>query len=213
MMKPPIQGSRRLLDDVAAAMRPQRDTASPKHEESIVRSGIGEPLAGRFVAEAEEAGMHVSRIGEGDLFERLASLVQSAGGGPVLLEPSLAEERPELRRLPGCLTEPTEEELFSARVGVVGAEAALAETGSIVRASGPGRPRGMALVPMTVIVVLGASRISTDIYDYLAGREAGGMPSELVIITGPSKTADIGMKLVTGIPGPGVVHVVLLEDA
>ena len=212
-MKPPIHGNRRLLEDVAAAMRPQRDTAPPAHEERIVRSGISEPLAGRFVTEAEEAGMHVSRISQGGLLDRLSSLIQSAGGGPVLLEPSLAEERPELRRLPGCLTEPTEEELFSARVGIVSAEAALAETGSIVRTSGPGRPRGMALVPMTVIVVLGASRISTDVYDYLAGRDAGGMPSELVIITGPSKTADIGMRLVTGIHGPGVMHVVLLEDA
>lgn len=212
-MKPPIHGNRRLLEDVAAAMRPQRDMTPPVCDERIIRSSISEPLAGRFVTEAEEAGMRVSRIDQGGLLERLASLIQSAGGGPVLLERSLAEERPELRRLPDCLTEPTEEELFSARVGIVGAEAALAETGSLVRASGPGRPRGMALAPMTVVVVLGASRILPDLYDSLANRDASRMPSELVIITGPSKTADIGMKLVTGIHGPGVVHVLLLEDA
>ena len=113
----------------------------------------------------------------------------------------------------GGVMSPTEDELFSAAAGIVSAEAGIAETGTIVRGSGPDRPRGFALVPMMVIVVLPASRIVADLYDRLAEQDPLRMPSELVLITGPSKTADIGMKLVTGIHGPGVVHVVVIEDA
>jgi L-lactate dehydrogenase complex protein LldG len=208
-----IHGNQRVQDDITGAMRETRTSAAPEHDAGIIRSKIDGPLIDCFMAKAEEAGMRISRIRRDDLFARISALLQSTGEGPILLEPALAEERPELGELPGCLTNPTEEELFSAAAGLVSAEAGIAETGSIARAAGPDRPRGFALVPMTVIVVLRAAQIAADLYDFLAGREAGNMPSELVLITGPSKTADIGMKLVTGIHGPGVMHVVVIEDA
>jgi L-lactate utilization protein LutC len=208
-----IDGNDRVREAIAAAMREAQTIPAPARDERIIRSNIDEPLADHFAAKAEEAGMRIARTKRADLFARVSSLLQSAGAGPVLLEPALVEERPELGELPGCLTSPTEEELFSAAAGIVSAEAGIAETGSIARAAGPGRPRGFALVPMMLIAVLPASRIVADLYDFLAGRAAGNMPSELVLITGPSKTADIGMKLVTGIHGPGMVGVVMIEDA
>jgi hypothetical protein len=212
-MADPIHGNQQLRDDVIAAMRTRRTAAAPQHDVGIIRSRVEGPLTDRFASEAEEAGMHVSRIPGNDLFARVSALVHSAGEGPVLLEPALAESEPELCELAGCLMKPAEEELFSAATGIVSAEAGIAETGSVARAAGADRPRGFALVPMTIIVVLRASQITADLYDYLADRPARDMPSELVLITGPSKTADIGMKLVTGIHGPGAVHVVVIEDA
>jgi len=207
-----IHGNQRVQDDIASAMREGR-TAAPEYDERIIRSKINGPLIDHFASKAEESGMHVSRTRRDELFDRVSSLLQSADEGPILLEPALAESEPALKQLHGSLTKPTEEELFSAAAGIVSAEAGIAETGSIARAAGPDRPRGFALVPMMVIVVLRASEITADLYDHLAGREAANMPSELVLITGPSKTADIGMKLVTGIHGPGVVHVMVIEDA
>jgi L-lactate dehydrogenase complex protein LldG len=213
-MADPIRGNPRVKDDVATAIReePSASAPEPEHDAGIIRSKIEGPLIDHFALKAEEAGMHISRIRHGRLVARISSLLQTAGEGPVLLEPALAKREPVLRELAGSLTRPSEEELFRAAAGIVSAEAGIAETGSIARAAGPDRPRGFALVPMLLIVVLRASQITADLYDYLAGREAHDMPSELVLITGPSKTADIGMKLVTGMHGPGVVHVVVLED-
>ncbi len=130
----------------------------------------------------------------------------------LLLEPDLANRYPRLSGLKGAVANPSDDELFAADVGLVGVSAAIAETGSLVRASGADRPRSIALVPPTLIAVVEASRIVADLFDWLAGLDPLAMAADAVVITGPSRTADIGMKLVTGVHGPGAVHIVLLDD-
>ena len=52
--------------------------------------------------------------------------------------------------------------------------------------------------------------ILPDLFDlFPAGRSE--LPSSLTLITGPSKTGDIELKLVTGVHGPGGVHVILID--
>ena len=209
----PIQGNQRVIDDVAAATKMKRGCGAPTHDERIIRSRIDGPLIDRFIAEAEAAGMRVSRTTGDGLPRLIATIIESGGGGITLLEPALAADRPDLGDLPNVITEATEAELYGATHGVVSADTGIAETGSLVRRSDARRPRGFALVPMTIIFVLGASKITADLYDILSIDDPANMPSEMVIITGPSKTADIGMKLVTGIHGPGVVHIALVDES
>ena len=63
----------------------------------------------------------------------------------------------------------------------------------------------MAIVPREAIV--------PDLYDYLERlSRRGELPANAVLISGPSKTADIEGVLVTGVHGPGRVMAVLIES-
>jgi len=96
-------------------------------------------------------------------------------------------------------------------VGVTGAEAGLADTGSLVLVSGPGRSRLASLLPPVHIAVLSQARVFPTLPAFLAARP-GVMAegSNLVLVTGPSRTADIEMTLTHGVHGPREVHVIVV---
>lgn len=98
-------------------------------------------------------------------------------------------------------------------VGISGAAAGLADTGSIIVTSGPGQPRSASLVPPVHLAFLRVSQIYPDLPAWMAQQGANLLPqtANLVIITGPSRTADIELTLVVGVHGPGEIHVILVE--
>lgn len=97
------------------------------------------------------------------------------------------------------------------RVGITGAFAAIAESGTFAVLSGPGRSRLSSLLAPVHIAVLRADRIYPSLATLLAAHEdVAEQGSNLVLITGPSRTADIEMTLTRGVHGPGEVHVVIL---
>jgi len=98
-------------------------------------------------------------------------------------------------------------------MGLTGADAGLAESGSIVLSSGPGRGRLASLMVPIHVAVLRCDRMVFSLSDLFRLRpDLAAMPgSNLVCITGPSRTADIEMTLSRGVHGPREVHVVLLS--
>jgi L-lactate utilization protein LutC len=98
---------------------------------------------------------------------------------------------------------------YDVDAGLTDVAAAIAETGSLVVCSGPGRSRGPWLVPPVHVAVVEEAQILPDLVDLWSGGAA--LPAATTIITGPSKTADIEGILVTGVHGPGAVHVIVLE--
>lgn len=92
--------------------------------------------------------------------------------------------------------------------------AAIAETGTLMLPSGARSPTTLNLLPDTEIVVLDESDLVgpyEDAFDRL--REAGGMPRNVMLVTGPSRSADIERTLELGAHGPRRLHIVLLGGA
>jgi len=100
-------------------------------------------------------------------------------------------------------------------VSVQHAFAAIAETGTLMLPSAPERPTTLNLLADTAIVVLRTSRLVgayEEAWDMLRA-EMGGMPRNVMLVTGPSRSADIEQTLELGAHGPRRLHVVLVEDA
>ena len=108
----------------------------------------------------------------------------------------------------------TADTFFRADVGISGVAHAIAETGTLVMASRPHDPRSLTLLPPVHIAVVDRHQLLGDLFDLFAQFEAGQspLPSCLTLITGPSKTGDIELKLVTGVHGPGELHVVVISN-
>jgi L-lactate dehydrogenase complex protein LldG len=100
------------------------------------------------------------------------------------------------------------------RVGITGAFAGIAESGTIAVVSGPGRSRLASLLTPVHIAVLRADRLYPSLAAFFSAHaDIAEEGSNLVLITGPSRTADIEMTLTRGVHGPGEIHVVVIGDA
>lgn len=93
--------------------------------------------------------------------------------------------------------------------------AGIAETGTLMLPSAPERPTTLNLLSDTAIVVLRASAMVgayEEAWDKLRS-EIGSMPRNVMLVTGPSRSADIEQTLELGAHGPRRLHIVLVEDA
>lgn len=93
--------------------------------------------------------------------------------------------------------------------------AGVAETGTLMLPSAPQRPTTLNLLADTEIVLLRASRLVgayEEAWDLLRA-ELGAMPRNVMLVTGPSRSADIEQTLELGAHGPRRLHVLLVEDA
>lgn len=96
-------------------------------------------------------------------------------------------------------------------VGITSCDAAIAETGSLMMCASPGHERIASLVAPVHIAIVERSQIVHDLFDAFAKlAERGPIASNVVFITGPSKTGDIELTLTTGVHGPGKWHVIIV---
>ncbi|HQU42017.1 MAG TPA: lactate utilization protein [Pirellulales bacterium] len=104
--------------------------------------------------------------------------------------------------------------MLAADIGISSATVAVAETGTLALASGPGCERVASLLPPVHVAVIGPEQIVPDLFDLFAiiERSAPEMASNWVLVTGPSKTGDLELRLTTGVHGPGTWHVIVVRQ-
>ncbi len=114
------------------------------------------------------------------------------------------------------------ERLAEAGVGVTGAVAAVAASGTVGVACGAGAPRATGLVPPAHICIVFLDTMVEDLAEALGrweqasadenmGSAADELPSNLVWVSGPSRSADLELVLTVGVHGPGAVDVIVVD--
>ena len=94
-----------------------------------------------------------------------------------------------------------------AAVGVVRAAGAAAQTGTVLLRADHNLGRAASLLPPACVFVISADSVADTLGDHL--RNTADLPSQLVTVTGPSRSADIESTLVIGVHGPGRVHAII----
>ena len=97
------------------------------------------------------------------------------------------------------------------RAGLTGASAGIADTGSLLLLGGGGKPLTASLLPEIHIAILREEDIFEKLDTVLTQDKIKESPAA-VLITGPSRTADIEMTLTIGVHGPGELHVLCISN-
>lgn len=162
-------------------------------------------LVESFVAKAAALGTTFDRVGPlADVPAAVGRYLSAQG-----LPPAVAvQPTPELAGLAWPDAHATLAPDERAAVGM--ARWGIAESGSIVIHSGPDSPILLAFLPLHHLVVLRTDAILAHLEDYAAILDAGEVPRNAILITGPSGTTDIEGSYVRGAHGPGFVHVILV---
>ena len=123
--------------------------------------------------------------------------------------PSDAEGLPELMPY-SAQVETFKDDLFQIDAGITSVRGGVADTGAVVLWPTPHEPRLMSLVPPVHVAVLDADTIYNSLSEMMETENwADGMPTNALLISGPSKTADIEFTLVFGVHGPKELIVII----
>lgn len=182
--------------------------------------GAGADALARFCSELTAAGgrPHVAADAE-VAWQIIRDIIQGHGCRKAMIGRGGVVERYEIMgrlRSAGLEVTPADamsrDALFAADIAISNVHRLIAETGTVVMATAPDEPRALSLLPPVHIALAERTQILPDLFDLfdLFSPVGGNAPPAcLSLITGPSKTGDIELRLVTGVHGPGEIHVIV----
>lgn len=105
---------------------------------------------------------------------------------------------------------PNASDIFGFDVGITTAQAAIAETGTLVLDSARERHRLVSLVPPVHIAIVDEATIYGTLGETLSMLQNGEeLSPAITFITGPSRTGDIELTLTIGVHGPQELYVII----
>lgn len=212
----------RILGAVRASLPARGDAALRRvsdHDANLVPARARAPgldLEALFTAMAEAVKCTLARVA--DEAEVPAAVAAFLARHNLPTEIAMAPD-PRLDRIPWSAAPLLRVRRGAARasdlVAVTGTAAAIAETGTLMMASGPGRPNTLNFLPDNHIVVVAADDIVATYEDAWRRLEADGadLPRTVALITGPSRTSDIELVPTLGAHGPRRLHIVIAGAA
>jgi L-lactate dehydrogenase complex protein LldG len=177
---------------------------------SMISETTPQDLTARFASELEALGGHVSFCTSQELGSRLYSLLQERNIRRIQSWEASFLPQGLLNQLQDSGIEVIYGPDPDVQAGLTGALAGIAETGTLVLTSGPGRPLTASLLAPLHIAILRIGDIYADLPRAINLPEVQQSPAS-ILISGPSRTADIEMTLTIGVHGPGELHVICLE--
>ncbi len=214
-----------VLDKVRRALgrsRPLEHAPTPPViDESIARLVHGgADLSDVFVRQAAAMKMKAGRASREKVGEQLIAFLRESNIKKIAVASSpLLEELNVLQTLrqegfeAASWSELSLDQIYDdIDCGITDVTYAVAETGSLAIEPAAANGRALSLVPLVHVAIVEPKVILPDLLDLMAKlAEPERDRSNIIMITGPSKTADIEMNVVTGVHGPNVVKVVVLE--
>jgi L-lactate utilization protein LutC len=212
-----------ILARLTGSLRWPKAGTTARPDAAGVREADRDALVESFAAKATAAGAEVRRvtelaavgreiaavIGGGGCRSAVISgeeIVRGAGTADVLAEAGIRVAPPQGDAAAH------REACFSSDVGITGAFAGIAETGSIALVFDKDNPRLVSHAPFNHVALLSARDVVPDgeaLFARLSERRVP--PSAMAIVTGPSMTADIALTPIRGIHGPGRLVIILID--
>jgi L-lactate utilization protein LutC len=209
----------RVSRALGRAAPPREVPLPPVVDEAVARLAPADTdLAVEFArVAADVAKMKVREVVAGSIVEEVAGLLRERKAGRVVLTRSGLLAQLDAASVLAAMgfnatwwSDTTLDATYDADAGITDVWFAVAETGSLVIRASAEHGRAVSLVPPLHIAIVEREQIVPDLVDAMRKIAAEGAGTGTVFITGPSKTSDIEMTLVTGVHGPMEVVVLLV---
>jgi L-lactate dehydrogenase complex protein LldG len=209
-----------ILGKVREALGRRPGTAVPSVPPSARvgprKAGDPEAEIAQLLAEIGKLSGATRRLGsQDDLRVALADLVKAEAVTKATLwtTPDLAawDVAGTLRTLGVELVSPQADKhlVAACELGVTGVDAALPETGTLLLRSAADRPRVVSLLPRVHLAIFTPRALQVDLHQAFADAKDAGYS---VLVTGPSRTADIELTLTLGVHGPKALYAWVMNE-
>jgi len=182
----------------------------------LVHTDLGLPEL--FAKQASALKMLVTQVYLEELTTTLIEFLRSKDIKSVMLSDSPLLESIDLKNAltaAGFITKTWREisldEAYEFDASITDVWKAVAETGTLALRAHKDHGRALSLVPFVHCAIVEPKNFLPDTLDLFELMTKEGTGSATVLISGPSKTADIEMNVVTGVHGPNVVHTFILK--
>ena len=209
----------RILDRLRAAPR----TAAPALPAWEAPAYPAEERVGRFCELLRNLHAEVYQVTLADWPYRLRTILEERGTNSVMFAPATEAGRrltsawgdigPKLVPYDKPVEDLKDTLVHGVDAGFTTTLGGIAETGTLVLWPNSDEPRLLSLLPPLHIALVQASAIADNLSGLIRAQGwAGRMPTNVVLVSGPSKTADIEQTLAYGVHGPKELIVLVVED-